>query len=260
MKKTLIALAVVASAAVSGSAMAAWTTSGTGGTFTMSGELTPKDKVTPWEVKVYNGATSLNAEIVKNKNTVDIAVQNYIPVLGIRNHDKNGFLGSVGRTAIPQIDFKGKLKVDTFSAGKAQIELKVTDPSGATELGTLTAPLSTAALTAWNNGWSSVAAPNDTMAFWGGVSADLLTAMAKVTAKSFLTNLDPEILEKWEFQVDTGPSVKDEGFYNGNDIYKVAYGAGFEPGAKLSITLNTAPASDTAIQWKAELPIEVSYR
>ncbi|HEI3186174.1 TPA: hypothetical protein SI321_005057, partial [Escherichia coli] len=51
MKKTLIALAVAASAAVSGSAMA-WTANGTGGSVELGGTLNPVEKVTPWEVKV----------------------------------------------------------------------------------------------------------------------------------------------------------------------------------------------------------------
>ncbi|ENK8257946.1 hypothetical protein AB4C84_004676, partial [Escherichia coli] len=47
MKKTLIALAVAASAAVSGSAMA-WTANGTGGSVDLGGTLTPVTKATPW--------------------------------------------------------------------------------------------------------------------------------------------------------------------------------------------------------------------
>ena len=61
MKKTLIALAVAASAAVSGSAMA-WTANGTGGSVDMGGTLIPEGKVTPWEVKVGDAVKGLDAE------------------------------------------------------------------------------------------------------------------------------------------------------------------------------------------------------
>ncbi|EJN2318881.1 hypothetical protein NPL52_004738, partial [Escherichia coli] len=78
MKKTLIALAVAASAAVSGSAMA-WTANGTGGSVDLGGTLTPVEKVTPWEVKVGDAVTGLDAQIQKGQKVVDVAVNKAIP-------------------------------------------------------------------------------------------------------------------------------------------------------------------------------------
>ena len=66
MKKTLIALAVAASAVVSGSAMAAgWEQNGTGGSVDLGGTLTPVEKATPWEVKVGDAVTGLDGQIQK---------------------------------------------------------------------------------------------------------------------------------------------------------------------------------------------------
>ncbi|EOK2317588.1 hypothetical protein ACXAQL_004570 [Escherichia coli] len=69
MKKTFIALVVAASAAVSVSAMAAgWEQNGSGGSVDMSGTLTPVEKVTPWEVKVGDAVTGLDAQIQKDQS------------------------------------------------------------------------------------------------------------------------------------------------------------------------------------------------
>ena len=67
MKKTLIALAVAASAAVSGTSMAAvgeWTPGGEGGSFEMRGTLVVAGAdANPWEVKVGDAVTGLDAQI-----------------------------------------------------------------------------------------------------------------------------------------------------------------------------------------------------
>ncbi|MBJ4431454.1 hypothetical protein JGE53_19990 [Salmonella enterica subsp. enterica serovar Give] len=103
MKKTLIALAVAASAVVSGSAMA-WTQTGTGGSLELGGTLTPQDKVTPWEVAVGAANTNLNTDIAKGERIVDIPVNKPIPVLGIRTISTTPFKGVNGIS--PQIDCK----------------------------------------------------------------------------------------------------------------------------------------------------------
>lgn len=86
MKKTLIALAVAASAAVSGSAMA-WTANGTGNSVDLGGTLTPVEKVTPWEVKTGAAVTGLDAQVTQGQTMVDVAVKKAIPVLGIRTQE-----------------------------------------------------------------------------------------------------------------------------------------------------------------------------
>lgn len=103
MKKTLIALAVAASAVVSGSAMA-WTGGGNGGSLELGGTLAPQDKYIPWETSVGAAVSDLNAQIIKGEKAVSISHTSAIPVLGIRNV-ANGFTGLP--LIDPQIDYKG---------------------------------------------------------------------------------------------------------------------------------------------------------
>ncbi|ECB6686849.1 hypothetical protein E0V17_24080, partial [Salmonella enterica subsp. enterica serovar Poona] len=84
MKKTLIALAVAASAVVSGSAMA-WTVNGGGGSVEIGGSLTPVTKSTPWETAVGAAVTNLNGQVQKNDTKLEISVPNTLPILAIRS-------------------------------------------------------------------------------------------------------------------------------------------------------------------------------
>lgn len=146
MKKTLIALAVAASAVVSGSAMA-WTENGTGGAIDLWGILTPVEKVTPWEVKVGDAVSGLDAQIQKGQKEVSITVNKAIPVLGIRNADAHGFKGRKGEIH-PQIDYDGAINLNGFSNGVTTLTLNVTTADG-NKLGTLSAPFSSAAVSSW---------------------------------------------------------------------------------------------------------------
>ncbi|EES4634805.1 TPA: hypothetical protein ACGTEY_004660, partial [Shigella sonnei] len=128
MKKTLIALAVAASAAVSGSAMA-WTANGTGGSVDMGGILSPAHKVTPWEVKVGDAVKGLDAKIEKGQKTVEISLKSAIPLLGIRTQTSEVFHGQEGIT--PQISYGSAIDVHSFKEGMAPLTLEVKDSKGA---------------------------------------------------------------------------------------------------------------------------------
>ncbi len=88
MKKTLIALAVVASTAVSGSAMAglgAWEENSAGGSVSIGGTITVDD--TPvWLVATGSGYTNFanNGTDLVNGNELSLPVQEAIPVLAIK--------------------------------------------------------------------------------------------------------------------------------------------------------------------------------
>lgn len=94
MRRSLVALAVAAASVISGSAMA-WTANGTGGSVDLSGTLIPQGLVTPWEVKTGTAVTGLDADIEKGQRIVDVAVDNAIPVLGIRTVSQAPFQGSL---------------------------------------------------------------------------------------------------------------------------------------------------------------------
>ncbi|MEF6064496.1 hypothetical protein U9954_18460 [Escherichia coli] len=50
-----------------------------------------------------------------------------------------------------------------------------------------------------------------------------------------------------------------EKFDDSNATFFGVYGAGIEKGKAITITLNNAVASDDQIQWKASLPVTVTY-
>ncbi|HED5924297.1 TPA: hypothetical protein R5T20_005334 [Escherichia coli] len=258
MKKTLIALAVATSAAVSGSAMA-WTQNGTGGSVELGGTLTPVEKVTPWEVKVGDAVSGLDAQIQKGQKEVSIAVNKAIPVLGIRNADANGFGGQQGIK--PQIDYDGAIDLDGFSKGTTTLTLDVTDADG-NKSGTLSAPFSSAAASSWTNGGSvagsaTLYASESGNSFYGGLAKNRDAALLS-GAVELIGALSSDFLGKWEAQ---GRQWSDgvESFAEKGITYRGVYGSGIKSGEAIKITLNQAASGDTSIQWKASLPVTVTY-
>ncbi|HAX3345012.1 TPA: hypothetical protein JWL09_005276 [Escherichia coli] len=259
MKKTLIALAVAASAAVSGSAMA-WTQNGTGGSVDLGGTLTPVEKVTPWEVKVGAAVNDLDAQIQKGQKEVSIAVNKAIPVLGIRNASTNGFEGRQGIK--PQIDYNGAIDLDGFSKGVTTLTLKVTDADG-NKSGTLSAPFSSAGASSWSGGGSvsgskTLYSSASGDSFYGGLAKNRNQALL-AGAVELIGALSSDFVGKWVVQgtkwYDGTETFADQGIN-----YYGVYGSGIEQGKTIKITLDKAASGDDSIQWKASLPVTVSYQ
>lgn len=262
MKKTLIALAVAASAAVSGSAMA-WTANGTGGSVNLGGTLTPADVITPWEVKVGAAVNGLNADIRKGDTRVDIPVKNAIPVLGIRVADATwkAFWGQPGIS--PNIDYHGAINVNEFSRGEVPLTLDVKNTQDQ-KIGSLTVNLSAGAEYAYYNpstdlGGKYMVYQNGTgELFFGGLgtNSDAISSNAWGLANS----LNPEFVANYN---DFGVTQASNPYYAyvGNTAlnYSAFYASGVEQGKTIKITLEQPAASD-AIAWKASLPITVSYQ
>ncbi|WP_336478827.1 hypothetical protein [Escherichia coli] len=262
MKKTLIALAVAASAAVSGSAMA-WTANGTGGSVDLGGTLTPADVITPWEVKVGAAVNGLDADIRKGDTKVDIPVKNAIPVLGIRVADATwkAFWGQPGIT--PSIDYHGAINVNDFSRGEVPLTLDVKNMQDQ-KIGSLTVNLSAGAEYARYNpstdqGEKYMLYQNsENELFFGGLgtNSDAISSNAFGLANS----LDPEFVANYN---DFGVNQASNPYYGdvGNTAlnYSVFYASGVEQGKTIKITLEQPAASD-AIAWKASLPVTVSYQ
>ncbi|HCB9840036.1 TPA: hypothetical protein M2Q89_004931 [Escherichia coli] len=258
MKKTLIALAVAASAAVSGSAMA-WTVNGTGGSVDLGGTLTPTDVITPWEVKVGNAVTGLDALVQKGQKTVEVKTSSAIPVLGIRTQDST-FMGQSGIS--PQISYDGAVDVDSFSAGTTTLTLNVTDANG-DEIGTMSVPFLAAALSSYTNGSTSntksLYASERGKGFFGGLGKDS-SAVAQYPV-SATSGIFAEASENFSYQGITSLSDPGEtGFSVTSGTYSAFYASGIESGKTITITLDQAVSGDDAIQWKASLPITVSYQ
>lgn len=265
MKKTLIALAVAASAAVSGSAMA-WTANGTGGSVDLGGTLTPVEKVTPWEVKVGAAVNNLNTGIMKGQRVVSIALDEAIPVLGIRNIVANGFMGEVGHM-LPQISYGTAVDVDGFSGGVTTLTLDAFNKAG-DKLGTMVAPFSAAALVNWTivssgeSGSLRAAASQDGTSFFGGVGKTAAAVPSSVdNSYALISSLDGDYVAKFDIGKTKESRVTlGEKFEDSTVKYRAIYGAGIEQGKTIKLTFDTPAQGDTEIVWNASLPVTVSYQ
>ncbi|MBB7763257.1 hypothetical protein HEL89_022070 [Escherichia coli] len=260
MKKTLIALAVAASAAVSGSAMAAWVSHGTGSTVELGGTLTPVAKVTPWEVKTGDAVTALNGDVQKGQKVVDISVTRAIPVLGIRSIESKAFLGASGIT--PQIDYDGALNVDSFSNGRAPLTLEVRNGNNE-KIGNLTTVMASGAEMSWvsrngeGRGKFSLFAVNSGDAFFGGLGKS--DSGIGQNGWYIANAISPEFVTHYVDQDAEATSPQKDRFDKTDTYYSGFYGSGIEAGQTIKITLDKGAAGDTSIQWKASLPVTVAY-
>ncbi|ENY3616657.1 hypothetical protein ACFMH7_004990, partial [Escherichia coli O8:H49] len=263
MKKTLIALAVAASAVVSGSAMASgWEQTGSGHPFEMGGTLTPVVKVSPWEVKTGNAVTNLNAAIQQGQISATVNVQQAIPVLGIRTRTADTFNGDTGIS--PQINYGGAVNVAGFSAGVTTLTLDVTDVNGG-KIGTMSAPFIAGAGVSRDLdhiAYSAYVYENyDVSSFKGGLGVseeqvfpDLSTVISRVGA------LDPEFTANFNNQnITSGRLWRSPGFDTPDVKYSAFYGAGIESGSEITLTFNEAASGNNVIAWKASLPVTVTY-
>ncbi|EDB1483748.1 hypothetical protein F9E60_21560 [Salmonella enterica] len=263
MKKTLIALAVAASAAVSGSAMA-WTANGTGGSVELGGTLTPEQSASPWEAQV-GSVSGLDADIEAGKTDIVIRASSAIPILGIRNVDKNGFSGD-SKGVIATIDYGGAVDLKGFRNSVTTLTLDVKNASGE-KIGTLSAPLFASAILMYK-GYAGqtrgrqMAAAASGDAFYGGVSLKGAgVADHGKVAYSRLTSLNPDFTANFSKIDDGWENVdEDEKFVDKNITYWAAYGSGIEKDKDITITLDKAVKSgDAPIAWKASLPVTVTY-
>lgn len=261
MKKTLIALALFASC---GSAVAAsWVQNGTGGNVELGGTLTPAEVVTPWEVMVGAGNTSLDQTIRTGSTSAVITTSQSIPVLGIRNKDVNGFAGQEGIK--PQIDYKGAVDLDAFSAGITTLTLDVTDNAGNT-IGKLSAPFAAAGVVSWVtnddgsdwNHYKSVMAPSSGNGFYGGVGSDSTQVPTGEAAIALIKSISPDFIANFDFAGKTEQNPGSEAFYWSGLIYTGAYGSGIQSGSQVTLTMNSPVTAETT--WKASLPVTVSYQ
>ena len=256
MKKTLIALAVAASAVVSGSAMA-WTANGTGGSVELSGTLNPKDLVTPWEVKVGDDVTGLDADINKGQSVVNISSSKSIEILGIRTKEKAAFTGIRGIS--PQIDYGAAIDATKFSDGETELTLAVKDDAG-NEIGKLESSLFAQAYSSEKKEGEYakkffVFADVKGSAYYGGLgqSADVISL--KDLAAAYM----PDAEANWVNQGGEYTAPENSFFGDSGKTYNSYYFSVIKPNQVIKFTLNEPASGDAPIQWKASLPVTVSY-
>ena len=263
MKKTLIALAVAASAVVSCSAMASgWEQNGNGTSVEIGGTLTPVAKVTPWEVKTGDAVTGLDALVQNGQKTVTINVNQAIPVLGIRTQTNETFPGQNGIS--PQINFGNAIDVATIENSEAVLTIDVKNGNSGAKIGTLSTSLLVGAeysFTGPSNGKYVMVASKSGDGFFGGLPKDKSGSLSNPYNR--LAAISGEFVEKYNNQdVQWASSNGGFGAWNFTDSsyqYSAFYGSGIEEGKNITITLDQAVTGNTQIQWKASLPVTVSY-
>ncbi|HBA7894902.1 TPA: hypothetical protein J1Z77_005064, partial [Escherichia coli] len=245
---------------VSGSAMA-WTQNGTGGSVDLGGTLTPVEKVTPWEVKMGSEINGLDASIGKGQKIVEVKMPKNALIMGIRTQTTDVFRGGE-RDITPLIDFNGAVDLDSFSNGVATLTLDV--KQGESKIGTMQASFESGAEASFRGikydaNKYSLYAPEIGRAFFGGLSktAEGSSLYGYTIAKKY----DPEIVQHYNEQDNKNAAIKGTIFFDNVDkTYSGFYSAGIPVNSSVVITLDHAASGDTPIQWKASLPVTVSYQ
>ncbi|ENR9634273.1 fimbrial protein [Escherichia coli] len=271
MKKTLIALAVAASAAVSGSAFAAasWTPGDFTGNFEMGGQLTPPSQTgNPWSVAVGNKVSDLDATLEAGQKEVTINASENIGILGIHPTKNERFVGQTG--IAPQINYGDAVNIDSFANGIGDLSLSVKDQSTDQDIGTLTTKIFAGGVIArytpddYGYGEAGVAsslyASVAGKAFYGGVgkteeSIDHSSSGVVSKASAFFSDITDTYVPS-----PHGDGVWSEETFGPKPNYSFSglYASGIHSGQAITITLKQALSEATG--WKASLPITVSYQ
>lgn len=283
MKKTLIALAVAASAAVSGSAMAAsWVEGGSGGDVNFGGSITVPNNVT-WMWLLGDGKTDFankNSEMTDSGKKLVITAANDIPILVGKL--KNGIQGSdfTQTGTIPQIAFLSggsQVTPEYSNSGGLSLTVKLLDKTSSAELGSLKINGRSAGAIAMksldgayrmygignsnNELFKGGLSPVRSQAVWGGRSTS--EVVEKFGGPSVA---DIQQMVK-DYVNDPSAVFSDEnntwGINRSSDTdmtipaYSISYGFGVEQGSTLEATF-TNPVTSTT-EWKAPLTVSITY-
>lgn len=285
MKKTLLALTVVASVIVSGSVMAAgeWTDNAPSGSVSLGGTVTVTNPVV-WQWKVGVDKTDFSNETLQmtnNKKELAITVNQDIPIVAAKL--KNAVAGADfdQPNTFPKVSFtsNGNPVTPVYgSAGNSTMTLQLLNPTDQSSLGTLTANVRAAAAVAIANtngtyetkGVSGdVGAPlegaissNLSNLIWGGESSTNISSKfgaptltdIKQQVKDFLgvsdANFSDDLANIWFISRNSDDTkVK---------AYAYSYGMGIENGKQLQLHFDKPV--EQATQWIAPLTVNVSYQ
>ena len=268
MKKTLIALAVAASAAVSGSAMAAWTPNLSGlNNFELGGTITPKDNVTPWEAMIGNAFKNLDSNIKKGQSKVVLTTTSAIPVLGIRTAQNTPFSTDAYQNATPIIDYGTAVDLAGIVDSRAPLTLEVKDGTTDLPIGTLKTSLFVGAVQSYTGNGSGYnvllggSAGTTDNVFTGGLPTSSSMILDSQNVINTLDAISTEFSANFDKQGQSSLGSPSVGSINGGTpvMYSAYYGSGIVNGEKIIINL-TSPVAATAVTWKASLPITLSYQ
>ncbi|ENC1209228.1 TPA: F41 fimbrial protein [Escherichia coli] len=276
MKKTLIALAVAASAAVSGSVMAADWTEGQPGNISIGGEVTPTS--VKWLWKTGEGLSSFRNtadEIVNRRLSIRVPKDELFLAAKMSDGVKGVF---TGKGLIPRVEmtsYDGSTINPAFNFGRTmELPVKVKNSADNTELGTLTVHLSYgAAVATVIKGDDNASAVSDIIAGSAGTVFEGLVQNNAETDKGIAfkwTGLTATDMADVVSKLIPGQYVATSsvGFHNWNDISHgnytspdkasyLAYGAGVPAGSTLTLDLNKDVAG--RLEWAAPVAITVTY-
>ncbi|WP_105495674.1 hypothetical protein, partial [Escherichia coli] len=209
-----------------------------------------------WEVKVGDAVTGLDGQIQKGQKKVSITVKNTIPVLGIRTVKAEAFVGGPGLS--PQISYGNALNVNAFEASVAPLTLEVKDANDA-KIGSLTTDMFAQARTSMMGSWNGKFwnyASQAGQGFFGGVP----TSADKVLDVDRVDELMPEAGQNYVSQSVSDAGIDYVTFVGSDSTHSAYYFSVVESGKSIKITLDQAASDDAPIQWKASLPVTVSYQ
>lgn len=287
MKKTLIALAVAASAAVSGSAMAAlggWTEGQPGGDIDFGGTITRPAGEVKWLWAVgegFNSYQNLTSDLINEGKSLNIAVQQDMPLLAAKM--KEAFIKPIlGIGAIPKVTFSSfdstPITVNFTDGSHATMEVKVKDKNKGELIGNITIPFEYGAAGTVADLTESTTGVANITSFWAGGSGTMFEGLVKPDAK-----IDSSLAMKWNgLTADdvyialkavsggkfTGPGTTTTSWVNMSDLSHsnytrddyvryFSYGAGIPSGTTLSVVFDS-PVTQTT-NWQAPITVTVSY-
>ncbi|HFM2990426.1 TPA: F41 fimbrial protein [Escherichia coli] len=276
MKKTLIALAVAASAAVSGSVMAADWTEGQPGNISIGGEVTPTS--VKWLWKTGEGLSSFRNtadEIVNRKLNITVSKDELFLAAKMSDGVKGVFAGKGLIPKVTMASYDGSTITPTFTSDRTMtLPVKVKDSADNTDLGILSVHLSYgAAVASIFDGDTNSSAVSDIIAGSAGTVFEGLVNPGVETNKDIafkwtgLTATDmADVVNK--LMPGQHAATSSVGFHNWDDTSHsnytsadkasyLAYGSGVPAGSTLVMDLNKDVAG--RLEWAAPVAITVTY-
>ncbi|BED38144.1 hypothetical protein [Escherichia coli] len=265
MKKTLVALAVAASAVLSGSAAAGWDIGGKGGTVNFGGTLGHEETVdSPWSVYVGDGVSDLNdMQSSDSGKTFMQSVSKPVPVLGLKHAPgAYTFKGGVGLS--PQINYGGAIDTSRVNKGQFALELDVKNGEGHNVGKMYSVLFASAEAVSVEDGYIGpdkqhigLYAERAGQGFFGGLPTE--AGQAKNDQAS-VESLFPGMLDGFWGQGEVPKAMGSTDFADSSLLYSAYYAAGIKSGESISVVLDNPIRSGEQLKWTASMPITVSYQ
>ncbi|ENK8257930.1 fimbrial protein, partial [Escherichia coli] len=180
-----------------------------------------------------------------------------IEILGIRTKEKAAFVGVKG--IAPQIDYGAAIDATKFSNGETELTLVVKD-NASNVIGELKSSLFAQAFSSEKAGESEakkffVFADAEGSAYYGGLGQNADSLSKEDLAAAYM----PDAEAHWVNQ--GGRMVDPENSYFGDPgkTYNSYYFSVIKPNQGIKISLSKPVSGDAPIQWKASLPVTVTY-